>query len=338
VPTTTALTAVERVSRRLKLSPVSSFTDQHAPTLLDFLNESIHEVLETAEWDFLTRHDGELVVVPKVAYDFGTGLGPFTVNNGSLIVTALGQVDHAQFVGDFRSRLVVTDSASHPRTSFAIASAEHPGASDRYHLETPWPGTSEILRNGFVYVVDYQLPTTVRDVLSVRHEEDEIAIQFVDRTTTFDQLIPSAHLDEQDSPDLVIVGGSVTSTFETASGSATTRLGLMVWPVPTVAYMLSYSYRYLHPDLSAETDVIDAPNPVVDLLIDKAMAKAYRSAVANDPELADRIESDVARRFQRLLLQNSAQPQRRMVLRSHDHATTPPIGSRPTNSRVFYTP
>jgi hypothetical protein len=331
---TDALTIVERVARRLKLKQVSSFTDDHAPTLLDFVNEAKREVLETAEWDFLTRHDGELVVVPRTAYE-----ASFQVTNGSTLVTNVGQIDHATYRGDFRTRLVITGSASHPQTSFAVASVNHPTVSDRYTLETPWPGTSETLINGMVYVVDYQLPATVRDVLSVRHEETEIAVQFVDKTASFDRLIPSAHLDEQDSPDLVIVGGSVTSTFETGVGSATTATGLMVWPVPTVAYVLSYSYRYLHPDLSAETDVLDVPPVLIDLLVDKAMGKAYRSAVANDPDMAERIEADVARRFQRLMIQNSPQPEARRVLQSHDANTGPSqFGSRPRNERVFYTP
>lgn len=334
MPTVTALTLVERVSRRLKLATVSSFTDPHAPVLLDFVNESMREVLETEAWDFLTRNDGELMVVPK--YDY---LASFQVTLASTVAVNVGQVDHATYRGAFRTRLVITGSASHPQTSFAVVSNNHPTVSDRYTLATAWPGTSESLINGTVYVVDYQLPATVRDVLSVRHEEDEIAVQFVDRTSTFDQYIPTAHLESSDSPDLVIVGGSVTSTFETSVGAATTALGLMVWPIPTVAYLLSYSYRYLHPDLTAVGDVVDAPKAHVDLIVDKAMAKAYRSAVANDPDMAEMIEADVARRFARLRGVDSPQPQRRMVLRSHDQATGPSqFGSRPANSRVFYEP
>ena len=47
MPTITALTAVERVSRRLKLASISSFTDPTAPVLLDFVNEAKREVLDT---------------------------------------------------------------------------------------------------------------------------------------------------------------------------------------------------------------------------------------------------------------------------------------------------
>ena len=337
MPTTTALVAVNRVWRMLRHPDVTAFTDTLSPAVLDAVNAAMHEVLETAEWSFLARHDGELSVVPRTQYT-----ASFLVTNGSATISNVGQVDDATYRGSFRTRLVVTGSPTHGQTSFAVASTDRPGISDRYHCDTTWPGASNdisTLYDGTVYVVDYQLPTTVRDVLSVRHEEDEVKVQFIDRTETFDTYIPTAHLEDSDSPDLVIVGGQVTSTFEYGVGSASRALGLMVWPLPTEAYVLSYSYRYLQPDLSATTDTIDAPNSIVDLIVDKATARMYRSAVSNDPDMAERIEADVARRYQRLLHQDSPMPQRRQVLRSHDFATGPSqFGSRPANSRVFYEP
>ena len=333
MPTTTAITLVNRVSRALRKGEATSVTDDKGAVLLDFVNASMREVLETAEWDFLMRSDGELVVVPRIAYT-----GSFLATPASTQIINVGQVDYLTFIGSFRTRLVITSDATHGGTSFAVDTAEHPTTSDRYHLTTAYPGTGGSLLDGFVYVVDYQLPATVRDVLSVRHEEDELPVEFVEKTQTFDRFVPTAHLVTQDSPDLVIVGGSVTSTVATG-GTSTTAVGLMVWPVPTVAYVLSYSYRYLHPELTATTSTLDAPLSHADLIVDKACARAYRSAVANDPDMADRIEADVARRFQRLLGQNSPQPERRMVLRSHDAASGPSqFGSRPRDPRVFYTP
>lgn len=332
MPTTTALVLVQRVARRLRKGAVSDFSGDLGAVLLDLVNSAQREVLETAEWDFLTRHDGELVVVPRTEYT-----GTFTATINSATVTNVGQSNHSTYYGAFRSRLVLTEHTTHGNTSFAITTATHPAADDVYTLETAFPGASGSGLNGTIFVIDYQLPTTVRDVLSVRHEDDDIKVSFADRTETFDRYIPSAHLEDSDSPDLVIVGGSVEATVTT--GTPTTKLGLMVWPIPTVAYVLSYSYRYLHPGHSATTDTLDAPDFIADLIVDKACALAYRSAVANDPEMADSLESDIARRFQRHLTHNSPQPQRRRILRSHDQAAGPSLFQhRPANSRVFYEP
>jgi hypothetical protein len=332
MPTTTALVAVNRVQRRGRIATTATVTDGSAPTLLDFVNEAAREVFETAEWEFLTRHDGELAVVPRTAYT-----GTFTATLNSTTVSNIAQNAYATYYGAFRSRLVLTEHATHGGTSFAIATATHPAADDVYTLETAFPGATTSGLNGFVYVVDYQLPATVRDILSVRHEENELKLEFVDKTFTFDSMEPAAHLVTDNQPQIIYVGGSVKATV--TSGTATTALGIMVWPVATEKYVLSYSYRYLHPELSAAADVLDAPSVIVDLIVDKATAKAYRSAVFNDPEMAQQIELDVARRFQRLLGANNPAPQRRMILRSHDQATgASQFGSRPRDPRTFYTP
>lgn len=333
MPTTTALVAIQRMIHMTRDGQVSDFSDtDKTGAYLVCLNSALREVLETAEWDFLTRHDGELRVVPATTYTAALSTSSVTT------IVAVGQNDFATYHGNFQTRIVPTGSTVYGGTSFAVAQASHPAASDVYLLRGEYPNSAGFsLINGMIYVVDYQLPSTVRDVLSVRHEQDEVKLGFIDKQR-FDEIEPAAHLVTSDSPDMVTVGGSVTSTI-TTGGTATTALGLTVWPVPSVAYVLHYAYRYLHPAVSAVTDLIDAPNAHVDLIIDKALAKAYRSGIKNDPQMADTIEADVARRFSRLLSQNSPQPQRRMMLRSHDSAgSSSQFGSKPANPRTFYTP
>jgi hypothetical protein len=334
MPTTTALVMVNRMNSLLRKggpSSLSSVTTDPGAVYLVLLNAAKNEIF-TFDWDSDKRHDGELVTVARRSYT-----GTFTATNASTTVTNVAQNHYASFYGSFRSRLVLTEDATAGGTSYAITTATHPAADDVYTLETAFHGTGGSGLNGFVYVVDYQLPATVKDVLSVRHEEDEVKLGFVDRTHTFDRLEPAAHDVQSDSPEIVYVGGTVEATV--TSGTPTNALGLMVWPVPTAAYLLSYSYRYLHPQLAATTDVLDAPEALVDLVVDRAVAKAYRSAVANDPEMADRIDVDVARRIALLQKVNSPAPARRSVLKSHDHVGgATQFGSRPANPRTFYTP
>lgn len=324
---------VNRVRRQLRHGDTSAFTDSLSPVLLDLVNAAKNEVHEMFDWDFDIRHDGELRTVARRSYT-----GSFTATAASASVTNVGNTHAASFVGNFRSRLVLTEDLTAGGTSFAIATATVSGADDAYVLETAFTGTGGSGLNGFVYVCDYQLPSTVKDVLSVRHEEDEIQVALIDKTLTFDRIMPAPHDTQTDSPEIVYVGGSVEST--TASGgTSTTAPGLMVWPVPTTAYLLSYSYRYRHPQLSATTDTHDAPYAIVDCIVDKAVAKAYRSAVSNDPEMAVQIELDVARRLARLSQLSSPAPQRRTILKSHDRVGgSTQFGSAPANSRTFYTP
>jgi hypothetical protein len=326
----TLLQLVNRVRREIGQEDVAAVTDRVSVILVDLIGAAKREVLETLEWDFADRHDGVVKLVKKRSYTTASA------TNASTTVSIVGGTDYTKYAGAFRSRVVVTEDADYGSTSFIVTNAATSGGNDTYTIDLAFPGTTGAGNlNADLFVCEYQLPATVGDVLSVRDEEGDVALEFVEKTTTFDQLVPNPHQTESAQPTTVYVGGTTTNT--TLSGAAaTTLLGLWVWPIPTVDIVLRYSYRYRNAELSLLTDTLDAPDHVIDDIVDLAIARAYRSKIAHDPELAAQREISTQARLRRKQQMTSPQPGQRRSLASHDRrGGTNQFGSRPRNPREF---
>lgn len=332
----TALQLVNRIRRKLRMGPdLSAFssTDELTNVLLDMLNEGKREVLEHREWDFDIRHDGILKCVKERTYTTGTSVVSLTnIGNTGVDVSAT-------YSGSLRSRVMVTSDATYGDTSFIITNITNTGGNDVYTIGVGWPGSTDGAASLKIFASEYILPSTVRDVLSVRHEEGEIALHFLDKSTELDPALPNPNLDSSDQPEAVYVGSTVRNT--TLDGADPSYgLGMMVHPIPSENVVIHYSYRYRHPDLTAATSEIEnVPAHVEDLIVDAAVARAQMSGVANDPTLAALNVREVRRRADEAVKMTRPDPGRRRSLRSHDRrATRDQFGSRPRNPRTFYTP
>lgn len=319
---------------------MTSFSTAPGDVLLDLVNTAKNEVFEMFEWDFDKRHDGIVTTIAPLTY--ASAVGTCVATNGSATVAVVGVTDYTTITaGESRSHIAITSDASFGATYFGILTGRHPTTSDSYVIETEWPGTTIGLADTSavsILTADYVLPATVRDVLSVMVEEQQVALGFVDKVHDIDDVIPNRFDTTSDVPEVCYVGGTLTPT-EVFGDTATLGLGLMLYPAPSEVYTVRYSYRYRHPQLSATTDTVEAHVAVVDCIVDKAVAKAYRSAVANDPEMAQQIELDVARRLVRLSSLTSPTPARHASLKSHDRiGGVTQFGSRPSNPRNFGAP
>jgi hypothetical protein len=171
------------------------------------------------------------------------------------------------------------------------------------------------------YCHENLLPTTVREVLSVRGEQGDVTLEFVDRVQDFERHIPRPQFFFSDVPEVLYVGGRIQNTQLSVKGAGpygpiAQRTGTcaMVWPVPTNDLRLSYSYRVQHADLSAATDEwAGVPNNIIHLIEWKAVEFAYKTGIKNDSKRAMLAEREVERRLARALAQHSAQPNRRRI-------------------------
>lgn len=305
----------------------ADLSSTEALTLLRCVNEAKDNVLETRAFDFDARHDGVLVTKHSQTNSASTVANDSTSYTG-VAVTA----------GDYVWRIVVTnDSATVPNqasTAYRIVSLNPVtgvGTLDSAYLGATQPGTAEIL----MYVSEYKLPDTVRDVLSVRFQHQDVRLIQVPRDESFFSVVTRHHDQMTDTPDLVAVGSQVTPTYDSRGSSVAPGLGLLVYPAPLNGYRLDYSYLYRHPQLSASQDLENVPDNVVHDIILKAFAY-YEQSTGKDPDLAAASNNLSEVRISQVYNQNAPDPLRHRPLRSLDDRTGGVvIGSRPANPDVF---
>jgi len=336
----TLLQLVNRVRREVGWEDVAAVSDRVSVILVDLIAAAQREALETAEWDFDIRSDGVLTTIAPLTY---TSDGQVVVTNGSPVMTLVTANDYATVTaGASQSRVAVTTDASFGQTYFVIESGQHPALSDIYELETRWPGTTKTIASTGVHATiltsEYVLPTTVRDVLSVTVEEKDVAVEFIDRAKRFDQCVPQPFAQTSSTPEVCFVGGNTLPTTSGVAGVVRTPgLGLWLYPVPSEAYVVRYSYRYRHPALSAAADILYVPDHVADDIVDLAVARAFRAKIAHDPELAAQREISTQARLRRKQHMTGSQPGQRRSLVSHDRrgGGRSQFGSQPRNPNEF---
>lgn len=332
---TTYLQMVNRVRRRGRhpdLAAVAS--DSLGVVVGDLLNESKREVLEGRQWDFDVRHDQPLKVLGVNSYTTGV------VFADSTNVTIIGENDAALYGGsEFVAKMVVTEDSTYGQTPFRIVSSLV-GANDFYTTDTAWPGTTQSALDISIYANEYVLPATVGDVLGVKFNEADLRVSFVDKLSDLDAVYPRLLDTSSSQPDHVYVGGSSTPTYVTNGTVPSPGTGFWIYPAPSTDYILHYSYRYRHPDLSGDTDTLSGvPEHIVDLIVERTFTKALATKVFNDPKLSKVNDDSSRRRLAEAHTQDRSDPNRRLSMRSHDRRRGGvPIGSKPKNPNNFGSP
>ena len=280
----TVLQLVNRVLRKHRHNPVADLSSDLAESVLDALNEANQTVYQERRWDFQTQHDGVIDVQPKIESLSGT-----TINGGSgysISSATSGTV----LSGDYVRRVVFGSNAQYPETAWAVAAqGTVVGATSLGELDSIWPGDSVSVETGvFTFVAEYILPSTVRDVLSVRHEEQPVRLVFSDKQVEFDHIFPKPHEHFSSEPQEVIVGGNWHKTQNAATFDAdTAEWGLVarIHPVPDTKTVLFYDYIYRIPEFTtsdAATTFRQVPDHFWNLSVDLAYAKTLQTAVGND--------------------------------------------------------
>jgi hypothetical protein len=305
--------------------------------VVDLINDSGSEILEGNDWDFDTRHDGRLWFPAPYSGDAET----FTwslININTISVQLLynqhddtgevfadqASIDAAGFRSSgnrLRSSIIFAGSEK-GNTSFVLSSLDV--GPTRFSLSPvdkfliPPVSDSEWM----VHCNEQVLPSTVKEVLSVRNEEEPVQLEFVNRDIHFDRAIPRSTDRFGTIPEVVYVGGTLTSTTRTVTSEDTTLtaeaavsgIGCMVWPIPSADLHLQYTYRVQHADLALALDEwVGVPANIIRLIEWRAFQMALDSGIQNDPQAAARAERQVEKRMLRAQMTQSRQPNLRRV-------------------------
>ena len=323
--------------REERVGSISS-TDLLTTEIIDLINDAGSEILEGDDWEFDVRHDGRLWFP---ASQSGTGAiftsaslpSRYESSNtpviSTVVDTASGEVFNDVDLAGWRmsgnrvrSR-IFNGNSIYPNTSWIITDVDRAATQLNLTLGSDLRIDNDDPSGVWTsYGNEVVLPTTVKDVLSVRHEEEPIRLEFVNRSNQFDRWVPRSTDSFSTRPHLVEVGGTITSTSRTATvawttisaEAAVTGTGVMIWPIPSADVQLEYSYRVQHADLTTATSAWSGvPAGVIRMIEWRAYQGALDSGIQNDPEAALRAEKQVEKRRLRAQMNQSRQPNRRRV-------------------------
>lgn len=307
-----------RAKRRSTNSSV--LTDREGVAFLDMLNSAVTTVLETRTWDFQRRSDGQIITVPSFSGDVATPIAgiktlSFGDYNGS---------DETLF-GDFVTRIIILQDPNYGHTSVRVDSGVTVGLTAVTFLEDNWPGTGGT-STWQTITYEYLLPSTVRQVTEVRHQEGDANLLFEASPEDYYRSFPRPQDDLSSRPECVVVGGEITTTATLGSQTHTSGLALMVWPVPSAEYQLDYSYVYRQARLDSESsELVRVPAAVEDVIVDLAVARVILE-IEKDVNTGVALERKILGDVERLHRNHEPGAGKRPQMLSHDMARRPVSG------------
>jgi hypothetical protein len=263
----TALALLNRVMLYRRQPTVSSYVStnpEHFATL-NALNQAKEDILSTRRWEFDLRHDGQLVTKASLVSD--SIAATFTAAQGDTtgVITMTGYTASDYTAGDYVARLVPTGDTEYANTAFRITTTLPTFSFATLNFPIEMPKAFVATTCDLVYS-EYLLPDTVREVVRVNYEEDEVSLNQIDPTVRFDEIYPSYSF-EKGSPRSLSIGGFDTGTHFTTT-DPDPKLRAIVWPIPDDAYVLSYSYYYRHPDFAdGDDELVGVPPDVVNDIV-----------------------------------------------------------------------
>jgi hypothetical protein len=344
---TTALTMMNRLRRLHRYEDVSSFGDELSKVLLDLMNESMRDVLESYKHTFDERSDLTIKTFP-------------TYTGSTLTVTANSTVAQiTSYTGEWIGKaspsperfydatvyLVCTSDSTFGSTAFRVTDGYMLTSSIlQMNLERPWTGTSVSGTGTYkLYAFEYALPSTVRGIVSVRDQKNEIRLAQAMSVYEFESLIPRPQDRSGSSPELAVITGYRPPTYlssnsaNTGVSSSNSDYSMALYPIPGDGRAINLTYVYRHPELVATTDKLKGvPSHIVDTIIMLTHGKA-RMTIEKDIAGGSAIIDRISRSFAAKAQGENPDPFRRKPMRSLDHKsqTDWPHGRYP---RPFYTP
>jgi len=334
------INAVRGKLREERIASIST-TDLLTTEIIGLINDAGSEILEGNDWEFDVRHDGMIWFPSSQTGTVATFTNTSIVENATTLSVlysndnASGEIfedtDAIDLAGyrcsgnRLRARIIFGDSPK-GNTSWILTNVDKAALGFLLTVGTRFRMPITTAPVWKTYANEYVLPTNVKDVLSIRNEEEPVALEFSNREIDFDNHIPRSTDTFGSLPEIAIVGGTITSTARTSVASswinisdaeAVTGPGLMIWPIPDADVHLQYSYRVQHADLAAATDEWDGvPANILHAIEWKAFQFALESGIQNDPDTARQVEAKVARRINSAMGKQSRQPNRRRVPRT----------------------
>lgn len=306
----TALQLVNRVRRKMRVPDTTDFAKSENLLLLDLVNEAKDMVLELRDWEFDIRHDGHLSTVANT-----TGSGSGLVHGASAATMTINE-SFPTSANSFIARIVFTHDTSYGDTAYRVSlwdgtSVTVPDANSAISTTSP---TYSIFAN------EYVLPSNVKKILSVRHQESDIRVEEIDRSVRFDRFVQRPQESITDTPDLIYVGGIGTATKSDAANPDTDGIIFMPWPTPSLVLDFDYSYIERHDELTAVDSQLDnVDRYAVDLIVDLAYGRAQQSEFGNNKEEGIAIERKVLGISKDFETNDGRMARRKLRLRSLDH-------------------
>jgi len=311
-------------SVRDKLIEEPSTREIRTSALVGLINDSASEILEGYDWPFDTRHDGKAFfpapITSTTGGNFTDGSASGAYDNGTTVdllktSTALdtaAECDHVgwAFCDPRRARIVGTGTAM-TGTSWIVTNIDHATTKLTLTLSNNLNVAPVTNVAWSLYAIDQVLPSTVRKVLSAANEQQNLSLQWVERESEFDTLVPKMHATTSDTTECIFIGGTITSTARTATNAwndlstttATTGDGIMIWPPPASDTQVNYSYQVQHTPLALASDTFpNVPDDVIYLIEWNAVKQGFETGIANDPQRAQIAYEQSKERLQRALM------------------------------------
>lgn len=351
----TLLQLVNRLRRKLRAGDTNqaqfeAATDPLDAVSVDLLNDAGDYVLGQFEWSFEVRHDGHFRAMP--ATTIASGLTIYSDAGGDYVATATQDLYEA-LTNEGRSqacvlRAVFDGLTNEADTAFTITNFGQYtpilNLTDYAILAENTEAVALGVSTGItVCANEYVLPSTVKRVVSVKHQERDVRLEETNGSQIFDRFVRRPHDLIADDPSLVIVGGQRSASEDVGDTGAeldqtyapsTRGTSLLVYPTPESALVFHYSYVYAYPRLVAASDTWDGIDQMVETaVVELAYAKAMSTDVGKDPEAGIVLENRALQNVRLLHSMDTRMPGYHRTLRSHFASgyCVPEIGTFPRN-------
>ena len=278
---------------------------------LDAVNRAMRDVLMGNVWEDDKRHTQIALKARK------TGVS-VTWNSGAVtgVINFSGAVE-SDVIGDFIMRVVPLGSTQYGNTAIRALTATIP-SSDFSLVLAPFAFSEDIsITAGELFYSEYMLPDTVRSVLTVTHQDQDLSLEQVGSTVEFSELYPRQQI-EYGEPKSVSVGGLDTPTYNPDNAAPDPGLRMIVWPPPDDEYVLDVEYLYRHPELASATDTLEGVSDVVvDSIVDLATADMQQNYERNTTE-GRALRADGLDKLDRVMKAHGAQRAERAVIGNWD--------------------
>lgn len=268
----TALELINRVLLFRRQPPISAYdsADPEHVVTLNALNMAMEDVL-SKKWPFDLRHDGQFITKASTA---GRSISStLTVTAG----TAAGTIDLVsltasdEVIGNFVTRVVPTGNTTYSGTAFRVNTALAVTSTAAVSFPFTVPDAMSAVAANVIWV-EYLLPDTVREVVRVSHEQNNLRLEQLSETTSFDEMIPSLSY-ESGAPKVISAGGFDIGTYAAGSTAPAPLYRVVVWPVPDDEYVINYSYYYKHAELTDGDSTLDGvPTNTINDIVWKAVS------------------------------------------------------------------
>jgi hypothetical protein len=247
---------------------VLAFNEDEDTATLNAINTAIEEVLSERKWEFDLRHAQFTLKarIDDLSCTVTSGASQGTVTKtGWDTTTEMPLSTNDSFI----VRLLADGSSNYANTSLRCPYGTAAGTTATFQFATEvHEGMSSV--DAELYFSEYVLPDTVEEVVRITYQEYPLTLEQVDPTISYEEIFPQPHI-EYGEPRVVAVGGLDIETYAAGASEPAPGLRMAVWPVPDDEYVIDYTYRYRHPELTATTSTLDGVPPnVVSRIVDLA--------------------------------------------------------------------